>query len=111
MKLEDLGYNEKFEQFRQENGLEDFEPARVIAEHRETYIVKTPSGEFEAEITGNLRYSAEGREYFPAVGDWVAVSVFDGGTAVIHQIFPRQSVINPRLPASCTTANRCTRLA
>lgn len=93
MKLEDLGYNEKLENFRIENGLKSFETGRVVAEHKERYIVKTASGEFEAEITGNLRFSAKSREDFPAVGDWVLITVYDADFAVIHQVLPRFSVI------------------
>lgn len=93
MILEDFGWNNFFEKYRQENGRDGFETARVIAEHRERYVVKTTEGEFDAEVTGNLRYNAESREDFPAVGDWVAISVFDSEFAVIHKVFPRKSVI------------------
>jgi hypothetical protein len=41
MKLEDLGYNDKLQKLRVENNLSDFEIGRVIAEHKERYIVKT----------------------------------------------------------------------
>ena len=78
MTLEDLGYNDKLEKFRNENNLNEFEIGRVISEHRERYIVKTAKGEFEAEITGNLRYSSKSREDFPAVGDWVAFPLSTG---------------------------------
>lgn len=93
MKLEDLGYNSQLEKFRIENKLESFETGRVIAEHKERYIVKTTCNEFEAEITGNLRFTAKSREDFPAVGDWVALLVYDSGLAIIHKIFPRFSII------------------
>jgi len=56
MTLEDLGYNDKLEKLRNENNLKAFEIGRVISEHKERYIVKTEKGEFEAEITGNLRF-------------------------------------------------------
>jgi ribosome biogenesis GTPase / thiamine phosphate phosphatase len=93
MKLEDLGYNFKIEQFRIESGLNSFEPGRVIAEHKERYTVRTTNGEFEAEITGNLRFTANNREDFPAVGDWVALTTYESGFAIIHRIFPRFSII------------------
>lgn len=93
MKLEDLGYNSQLEQFRTENKLDSFETGRVIAEHKERYIVKTASDEFEAEITGNLRFTAKSREDYPAVGDWVALMVYNSGLAIIHKVFPRYSVI------------------
>jgi ribosome biogenesis GTPase len=93
MELTDLGYNPKFEEFRNDNNLNSFEIGRVIAEHKERYIVKTEDGEFEAEITGNMRFTAKGREDFPAVGDWVALVTYDSNTAIIHKILPRFSIL------------------
>lgn len=93
MKLEDLGYNTQLEQFRKKNNLDGFETGRVIAEHKERYIVRTTKGEFEAEITGNMRFTAKSREDFPAVGDWVALATYDPDFAIIHKILPRSSVI------------------
>ena len=93
MKLEDFGYNDKLRKFSVENKLSDFEIGRVIAEHKERYIVKTENGEYEAEITGNLRFTAKSRIDFPAVGDWVALTTYDAEFSVIHKILPRQSMI------------------
>ena len=93
MKLADFGYNETLEKFRIENNLLSFEVARVITEHKERYMVWTEKGELEAEITGNMRFSAKSREDFPAVGDWVSMIVYDGDSAIIHDILPRFSVI------------------
>ena len=93
MSLEDLGYNLKLEKIRKECNLNDFEIGRIISEHKERYIVKTENGEFEAEITGNLRFSAKNREDFPAVGDWVALTTYEEGIAIIHKILPRFSII------------------
>ncbi len=94
MKLEDLGYNKTLEKLRLENNLSDFDIGRVVAEHKERYIVKTENGEIEAEITGNLRFSAQSREDFPAVGDWVALISYDPNLAIIHQVLPRLSIIS-----------------
>ncbi len=94
MKLEDFGYNDKLQELRVENNLSDFEIGRVIAEHKERYIVKTEQGEFDAEITGNLRFSSKSREDFPAVGDWVVLTIHDSDFAIIHSILPRHSVIS-----------------
>ena len=93
MTLKDLGYNDILEKFKIEQNLENFEIGRVIAEHRERYIIKTENGEFEAEITGNMRFTAKSREDYPAVGDWVALTVYDDDFAIIHKIFPRNSII------------------
>ena len=94
MKLEDLGYNDELEKLRNEYNLKDFEMGRVISEHKERYMVKTQKGEFEAEITGNLRFSSKSRADFPAVGDWVALTIFDSDFSIIHSILPRLSVIS-----------------
>ena len=93
MRLEDLGYNNVLEKFRIDNNLINFEIGRVISEHKERYIVKTEKGEFDAEITGNMRFTAKGREDFPAVGDWVALINYDADFSIIHKILPRFSVI------------------
>lgn len=94
MKLEELGYNDNLEKLRISHNLDSFEMGRVISEHKERYIVKTEEGEFEAEITGNLRFSAKGREDFPAVGDWVALTIYASNFSIIHKILPRFSVIS-----------------
>lgn len=94
MELEEFGYDQRLERARVENKFQDFEIGRVISEHKESYIVKTEKGELRAEITGNLRFSAKGRENFPAVGDWVALTIHDADFCLIHGILPRQSVIS-----------------
>jgi len=96
MTLEDLGFNNFFEKYIIENDLKDFDIARVVAEHKELYVVKTLKGDFEAEITGNMRYTAKSREDFPAVGDWVLVKIYDDNFAVIHRILPRFSILKRR---------------
>jgi ribosome biogenesis GTPase len=93
MRLEDLGYNEKLENFRIDNNLTSFEIGRVVEEHKERYKVRTITGEFEAEILGNMRFTAKDREDFPAVGDWVALTTYDTDFAIIHKILPRFSII------------------
>lgn len=93
MQLEDLGYKDYQKRYKLEHKLDSFETGRVIAEHKERYILWTEAGELEAEITGNMRYTAISQEDFPAVGDWVALSTFDSDLAIIHEILPRFSMI------------------
>jgi ribosome biogenesis GTPase len=93
MRLDDLGYNDSLEKFKIEQNLDNFEIGRVIAEHKERYIVKTTKGEFEAEITGNMRFTANSREDFPAVGDWVALITYDSDFALIYKVLPISSII------------------
>ena len=66
---------------------------RIVAEHKERYIISVNDREIEAEITGNLRYSAETRADFPAVGDWVGLTLYDDSLAIIHEVLPRKSLL------------------
>ncbi len=93
MDLEDLGYGKEFEDYGKVYNAEGLVIARVLAEHKERYVVRTEKLELEAEITGNLRFTATERADFPAVGDWVAVSVFEDQLALIHRILPRKSIL------------------
>lgn len=93
MELEELGYSEHFKRLREEHSLGNVDMGRVIAEHKERYTVRTASGDLDAEITGSLRFSARGREDFPAVGDWVALNTVDPDFAIIVGILPRTSTI------------------
>jgi len=93
MTLEDLGYNIDLANYRKGQNLDPFEVGRVISEHKERYVVKTTENEYDAEIIGNLRFSAQKRSDFPAVGDWVAISKYDEDKVLIHSVFPRKTVI------------------
>ncbi len=79
--------------YLEENNLSDFSVGRVTQEHRERYVVSDGDKEYEAEITGNLRFSASSRTDFPAVGDWVTMTVYDSDQAIIHEILPRKSIL------------------
>ena len=93
MILEDLGYTINLENYSVENKLTNFNVARVITVHKERYIVKNEAGDFEAELIGNLRFTATDKSDFPAVGDWVAISEYDTDKALIHHVYPRTSII------------------
>ncbi len=93
MELTDLGFNIFFEKFITENKLENFVTGRVVEEHKERYKVRTQTNEYEAEIIGNLRFTAKNREDFPAVGDWVLLTTYDENFAIIQKILPRFSII------------------
>ena len=91
--LKDLGYTASLEKYRLEENLDSFDVGRVISEHKDRYEVKSESGEFDSELIGNLRFGAESKSDLPAVGDWVAISEYDTGKALIHSIYPRHSII------------------
>ncbi|WP_246939519.1 ribosome small subunit-dependent GTPase A [Bacillus pinisoli] len=92
MNLKSLGWNCELEEiFNQEKQL-NWLPGRVSLEHKRMYRILTEEGELLAEITGKMRFQADGREDYPAVGDWVMVSPrISEGKATIHGILPRFS--------------------
>ncbi|WP_420320796.1 ribosome small subunit-dependent GTPase A [Flagellimonas sp.] len=93
MTLYDLGFTKALAKHQKELGLESFGIGRVISEHKDRYIVKTTTNELEAELIGNLRFTAESRYDLPAVGDWVAINEYDENKALIHSVYPRTSVL------------------
>jgi ribosome biogenesis GTPase len=93
MKLEELGYCESIHDYRIQYGWETFDVGRICSEHRERYRVICEKGEYEAEVVGNLRFSAKERMDFPVIGDWVAISLYDKEKVLIHAIFSRKNSI------------------
>ena len=96
MGLTDLGFTQELSQELSNSDLSGFAIGRVTQEHRERYVVSDGEQEYDAEITGNMRYSSASREEFPAVGDWVAMTVYEGGQASINSILPRKSLLARR---------------
>lgn len=92
MPLRNLGWNSFFEQHFDAHPSGDGVPARVASESHEIYRVLTADGERLADLSGGLRYRAEDRAAFPAVGDWV---VFQGGgeteRGLVQAVLPRRS--------------------
>jgi ribosome biogenesis GTPase len=69
-------------------------PGRVVAEHRDRYLVATASGaEQAAVLAGRLRHEARSRLDLPAVGDWVATTSASSSadTASVHAVLPRRT--------------------
>ncbi|MGI8928460.1 MAG: ribosome small subunit-dependent GTPase A [Candidatus Limnocylindrales bacterium] len=68
------------------------QPGRVLSEHRGGYVVATEQGEIDAGVSGRYRHEAATAEAFPAVGDWVALDMADGGqSGVIQALVPRKT--------------------
>lgn len=93
MTLEALGFYPELETYQKSNQLEHLTIGRVSAEHKDLYEVKTLSGDYDCELLGNIRFSATDRSDLPAVGDWVAISEYDTGKALIHAIYPRKTLL------------------
>ncbi len=92
MYLDLLGWSSFFAKNFESYCQEGYSVGRVALEHKNTYILYTEHGELSAEVTGKIRYRASARQDFPAVGDWVVISVRDSEKrATIHAVLPRKS--------------------
>jgi ribosome biogenesis GTPase / thiamine phosphate phosphatase len=91
--IANLGYDDFFETGKEELGLIKYTAARVIAEYKEAYRVKSADGEYLAKITGKQMYEAKRREDYPAVGDWVAIDELPDKKAVIWATLPRRTIL------------------
>ncbi|MCB1176265.1 MAG: ribosome small subunit-dependent GTPase A [Leptospiraceae bacterium] len=98
MDLKDLGWSDFWESnFEKEN---NHSVARVISEEKESYFVQTEKSKYFAQITGNLRFTANDRLDFPIVGDWVLITELDETQAIIHKILPRKSILKRKSVSS-----------
>jgi ribosome biogenesis GTPase len=72
-------------------------PARVVAVHKETAIVRGDvGGDRPAAVSGRFRYDALAASDYPAVGDWVALeptaaAAGNDDAAVIAAVLPRRA--------------------
>jgi ribosome biogenesis GTPase len=70
-------------------------------EHKQLYQIQSEIGDLVAIVSGKMRHLANGREDYPAVGDWVAWSQMDGeNRGVIHAILPRKSKFSRKAAGS-----------
>ena len=71
--------------------------ARVIEEHKISYIIRTPEGDLSATVRGKFHIKngskETGRDEFPKVGDFVHYIKTTDDQAVIEEILPRKTVI------------------
>lgn len=89
-RLERIGWSARLEQHIEDD--EGYVPARVLVQHKGSYVVTSAQGEFKAELAGKLRHEARGANDLPVVGDWVAVAPRpDEGSATIHRVLPRST--------------------
>ncbi len=94
----DAGWAEAFAAF----AADGLRPARVVAVHRETSIVRDGAGDRPAGVSGSFRHAALAHADFPTVGDWVAL---EGGD-VIAAVLPRRSVFKRMATDASRRGNR-----
>jgi ribosome biogenesis GTPase len=74
-----------------------FLPARVVAEHRGGYYVRSELGDRLAHARGRLR-DDELWGGMPAVGDWVVVCDAPGDRFAIEALLPRRTKVSRKTP-------------
>ncbi|MEW9701600.1 ribosome small subunit-dependent GTPase A [Paenibacillus sp. SI8] len=103
LNLIDLGWNPFFEEAFEPYKQEGYCVGRVSLEHKHMYRVQTETGEALAEVSGKMRHLAMRREDYPAVGDWVALSVrAEERRATIHVVLPRKSKFSRKVAGEVT---------
>ncbi len=65
--------------------------ARVITEHKASYVVKAEEREYTATVRG--AFHERPRTVFPKVGDYVCITIVSDNKAVIETVLPRKSEI------------------
>lgn len=99
MKLTTLGFDQWFQEKENEARRPDCTVARVIAVHRDSYLVRNENNEVLAEAAGSFVYSAESGIDLPSVGDWALVQYHNADTfAIIHGLLPRKSFLRRKAP-------------
>lgn len=91
MGLKELGWNGYFAALWEGCAKPGWVAARVVSQQRGLWRAAGEFAECWAEASGTLRADAEEGGEWPAVGDWVAAEMLDGGgRALIHHVLPRR---------------------
>jgi ribosome biogenesis GTPase len=92
-----LGWTDELEAAFTTYAERGFLPARVVAEHRGGYAVRSELGDRLAHARGRLR-DDEIRGGMPAVGDWVVVVDAPGDRFAIEALLPRRTKVSRKTP-------------
>ena len=65
---------------------------RITLQEKGMYRIRTATGEQNALVSGRFQFDVQSVSDYPAVGDYVMVSIADADTAVIHKVLPRKSL-------------------
>ena len=101
--LEQLGWNSFFDEEFHKLESQDWEPARVVSQHKSGYTVQGENGLLKSSVAGRLRYEIGSAEAYPVVGDWVAVMIPPNeNKAVIQAILSRKSSFSRKVAEGLT---------
>lgn len=89
--LESYGVQQRF--INEATLYPEYSLARVTAQHKSMYRIITAEGERFAVISGKLSYETKTLSHYPAVGDFVMVSIGSPNSpSIIHAVLTRKSV-------------------
>ncbi len=97
--LEKIGFDKWLLERVTPESLEQFDIARVVAVHKDSYTISNGEVDVLAELVGKLIFSASSPVDYPAVGDWVLANFYDENTfAIIHEVLSRKSLLKRKTP-------------
>jgi ribosome biogenesis GTPase / thiamine phosphate phosphatase len=98
-RLEKLGFGKWFQDNVDPVDLDRFDIARVIAVHKDSYMINNGENDVFAELIGKMVFGATSPVDYPAVGDWVFANFYDENTfSIIHNVFPRKTLLKRKTP-------------
>jgi ribosome biogenesis GTPase len=97
--VKEIGFDEWFLDNVDPESLAEFEIARVMAVHKDSYTINNGENDVFAELIGKMIFSAASPIDYPAVGDWVLATFYDENTfSIIHHVLPRKSLLKRKTP-------------
>lgn len=110
IRIEDLGWNEQFQEDFDGLSMKHCLPARLIRDNKITYgaLFINKEGrldELEVTMSGKVYHDAESDAELPAVGDWVAIEIGkseEDDETMIRARLPRQTCFSRKLPGKST---------
>jgi ribosome biogenesis GTPase len=97
--IEQLGFEQWFQDNVDPEDLHQFDIARVMAVHKDSYTINNGKKDIFAELIGKLTFCADSPLDYPAVGDWVLATFYDEDTfSIIHKVLPRKTLLKRKTP-------------
>jgi len=97
--LEKIGFDKRLLEIIDLESLEQFELARVLAVHKDSFTISNGVVDVLAELVGKIIFTASSPIDYPAVGDWVFATFYDEDSfGIIHQVLSRKSLLKRKTP-------------
>lgn len=101
MKLEELGWDNFYNEHFKEYEVKGLVKARVVLQQKNYYLLRYKEGVTKGKLAGKFRHKATLKKHFPSVGDWVVIKIVQGSNeAIIHGVLPRKTAFVRKMPIS-----------